>query len=182
MIILIAYATVEGQTAHIADRIAEQIEAAGHQVILADLSQPGFGLPAGIEATILCAPIHAGRYPPAMIRFVQDWKSELQAMPTALVTVSLAIASEHEEERAEAMSYPERLRAETGFQATVMHHAAGALKYIEYDFFKRWMLRRIAEKAGGPVDTSRDHELTDWTAVSAFVRSFLAQAGREAVA
>jgi menaquinone-dependent protoporphyrinogen oxidase len=181
VIILTAYATVEGHTATIAARVSQQIEAAGHQVILADLSQPGFGVPARIDAAILCAPIHAGRYPPAMIRFVQDWKSELVDIPTALVTVSLAIASKNEEERAEATAYPDRLKAETGFSANVQHHAAGALKYVEYDFFKRWMLRRIAEKEGGPVDTWRDHELTDWTALEGFVRSFLARAGREAV-
>ncbi len=181
MIILIAYATVEGQTTTIAAHIAGQVEAAGHQAILVDLAQPGFGLPAGIDAAILCAPIHAGRYPATMIRFVQDWKSELEGIPTALVTVSLAIASEHEDERAEAVAYPERLRAETGFKPKVLHHAAGALKYVEYDFFKRWMLRRIAESEGAPVDTSRDHELTDWNAIDGFVRSFLLQAGKEAV-
>ena len=63
MIILIAYATVEGHTATIASHIGEQVEAAGHQAILADLSQPGFGLPARIDGAILCAPIHVGRYP-----------------------------------------------------------------------------------------------------------------------
>ncbi|MCU0790399.1 MAG: protoporphyrinogen oxidase [Nitratireductor sp.] len=182
MIILVAYATVEGHTAEIASRIGRQIEAAGHQVILADLAQPGFGLPARIDAAILCAPIHAGRYPQSMVRFVQDWKSELMNIPAALVTVSLAIASKNEEERNEATGYPERLRAETGYVPAIQHHAAGALKYVEYDFFKRWMLRRIAEKEGGPVDTWRDHELTDWAALEGFVRSFLAHAGREAVA
>jgi menaquinone-dependent protoporphyrinogen oxidase len=182
MIILIAYATVEGHTATISSRVCDQVEAAGHQAILVDLSQPGFGLPAGIDAAILCAPIHAGRYPQAMIDFVKDWKTDLEEIPTALVTVSLAIASQLAEERDEAASYPDRLRAETGFHATVVHHAAGALKYVEYDFFKRWMLRRIAEREGGPVDTTRDHELTDWKALEAFVRSFLAKAGRDAVA
>jgi menaquinone-dependent protoporphyrinogen oxidase len=181
MIILVAYATVEGHTATIAARIGREIEAAGHQVILADLSQPGFGLPARIDAAILCAPIHAGRYPQSMVRFVQDWKSELMDIPAALVTVSLAIASVNEEERAEAVAYPERLRAQTGYVPKTQYNAAGALKYVEYDFFKRWMLRRIAQREGGPVDTWRDHELTDWNALDAFVHSFLAEAARETV-
>jgi menaquinone-dependent protoporphyrinogen oxidase len=56
-----------------------------------------------------------------------------------------------------------------------IHHAAGALKYTEYDFFRRWMLKRIAKKEGGPVDTSLDHEFTDWDALDAFVRTFVEQ-------
>ena len=121
MIILIAYATVEGHTATIASHIGEQVEAAGHQAILADLSQPGFGLPARIDGAILCAPIHVGRYPQSMIKFLQDWKSEISAVPNALVTVSLAIASQNEAERAEAMAYPGQLKNETGFTPQMQH-------------------------------------------------------------
>jgi menaquinone-dependent protoporphyrinogen oxidase len=180
MIVLIAFSTIEGHTAEIAGRIAAQVEEAGHQAIMADLSQPGFGLPGRIDAAILAAPIHAGRYPPQMVRFVQDWKSDLAAVPAALVTVSLAIASQNADERDEAVGYPERLRGEAGWIPPHLHHAAGALKYLEYDFFKRYMLRRIAEREGGPIDTWRDHELTDWKALAGFVHSFLAQAARAA--
>ncbi len=35
-------------------------------------------------------------------------------------------------------------------------------------------MRRIAEKEGGPVDVSKDHELTDWAALDAFTDSFVA--------
>jgi menaquinone-dependent protoporphyrinogen oxidase len=53
-----------------------------------------------------------------------------------------------------------------------VHHAAGALKYLEYDFFKRALMRQIARKEGASVDTSRDHEFTDWEALDAFVQEF----------
>ena len=53
------------------------------------------------------------------------------------------------------------------------HNAAGALKYVEYDYFKRWMMKRIAEEEDGPTDTSRDHELTDWPALDEFVDAFV---------
>jgi hypothetical protein len=29
-------------------------------------------------------------------------------------------------------------------------------------------MKRIAKKEGGPIDTARDHELTDWDAVARF--------------
>ncbi len=31
------------------------------------------------------------------------------------------------------------------------------------------MLRKISEAAGGPTDTSRDHEMTDWDQVNEYV-------------
>ena len=70
-------------------------------------------------------------------------------------------------------AYPRKLERKTGWKAKVEHHAAGALKYAEYDFFKRWVMRRISEKEGRPLDTSRDYEFTDWAALNAFVDSFV---------
>jgi menaquinone-dependent protoporphyrinogen IX oxidase len=40
--------------------------------------------------------------------------------------------------------------------------------YTRYGWFTRWIMKRIAKKEGGPVDTARDHELTDWDAVARF--------------
>ncbi len=37
------------------------------------------------------------------------------------------------------------------------------------------MMRRIAQKEGGPIDTSRDHELTDWTVVSSLAADIVRQ-------
>ncbi|MFZ1812954.1 MAG: flavodoxin domain-containing protein [Rhizobiaceae bacterium] len=174
MLVLVAYATVEGQSRKIASHMAETLEKSGHQALLVDLNGPGFALPGTFDRAILCGSIHIGRYPPALVSFVSNWKSELMARPCALVTVSLAIASEVAEEVREAQAFPLVLASTTGFKADMLHHAAGALKYLEYDFFKRWMMRRIATKEGGPDDVSKDHELTDWKALDAFVADFIA--------
>jgi menaquinone-dependent protoporphyrinogen oxidase len=50
--------------------------------------------------------------------------------------------------------------------------AAGALLYTHYNFFIRWMMKRIVATAGGDTDTSRDYEYTDWNDVRAFARDF----------
>ncbi len=181
MIVLIAFATVEGHSRTIAGKIGEIVEQAGHQVVIADLSGPGFAVPGRFDATILCGPIHVGKYPSPLYEFIGEWKSELSARPSALVTVSLAIASDSETERNEARHYPEKLAVETGWKADMEHNAAGALKYVEYDFFKRWVLRYIASKEGGPVDTTMDHVLTDWEALDRFVHEFLAVAANRLV-
>jgi menaquinone-dependent protoporphyrinogen oxidase len=181
MIVLVAFATVEGHTGKIARRIATAIEEAGHQVVLADLAQPGFAIPGAFDAAILCGPIHMGRYPQALMRFAQTFKAELMARPSALVTVSLAIASTNRDEVEEARAYPAWFSAETGFEPTIRYNTEGALKYVEYDFFKRWIMRRIAQQEGEPVDVTRDHELTDWPALDGFVQDFLAKSAKAAL-
>ena len=173
MIILVAYSTVEGHTREIAMRIAAIAEENGHQAEVTDIAEPGFALPGTFDRVILCAPIHIGRYPSQMITFIANWKHALAQVPCAFVSVSLAIASDHIEERREAEAYPDQIARFTGWKPDYIHHAAGALKYVEYDFFKRWIMRRIAKAEGGPVDTTKDHVLTDWSALETFVTGFL---------
>jgi menaquinone-dependent protoporphyrinogen oxidase len=38
-------------------------------------------------------------------------------------------------------------------------------------------MKRISRKAGGPVDTSRDYEFTDWNRIDQLVDDLLAMAG-----
>ncbi len=172
MTVLVLYASIEGHTRKIAERAAVKLEDAGQGVVLTDIREPGFAIPGRVDGVLICAPIHIGRYPSPVAQFLIDWKAALAQVPTALVSVSLGIHSENAEERAEAEGYPAKLEKKTGFHIPKVHHAAGALKYLEYDFFKRALMRQIAAKEGGSVDTSLDHEFTDWVALDAFVQEF----------
>ena len=173
----IAYATVEGQSRRIAEKLASFLETRGHQSVIAsatEMSEYTLERPDGV---LLCAPIHAGRYPSYFTDFVRreiDW---LSAIPSAFVSVTLSIASDDPDERAEAARFPAALAAETGWEPRLVHNAAGALRYTEYDFFKRWMLKRIAGKHNAPTDTSNDYELTDWAALEAFAVDFIELCG-----
>ena len=172
MSVLVLYATVEGHTRKIAERASALLEKAGQAVVLADVREPGFAVPGRFDGVLICAPIHIGRYPSPVAQFIIDWKAALADVPTAFISVSLAIHSDSAEERAEAEAFPAKLEQKTGFHIPKVHHAAGALKFLEYDFFKRMLMRQIASKEGGPVDTSRDHEFTDWAALDTFVQEF----------
>ncbi len=170
---LVLYSTVEGQTRKIAEAVASHIETLGHFVELTDTNQVGFADPGTGDGAILCAPVHIGRYPSAFVHFLQNWKSILNNIPTAFISVSLSIASTDEAEKAEARAYPVTLCEQTGWKPKTVLHCAGALKYSEYDFFKRWMLKRIAAAENGPIDARQDYELTNWTEVKRFVDDFI---------
>lgn len=177
MRILLVFATVEGQTRKIATHIAERLSGAGHDVDLVDAADIKAAPAAeSFEAAIIAAPVHISTYPVPLRRFIKNNAETLMARPGAFVSVSLTAAMEDDSEAAELADIVEKFSQETGWWPVSVHHAAGALRYTEYDFFRRWMLKRIAEKEGGPTDTSRDHEFTDWVALDDFIDGFVAQA------
>lgn len=179
MRVLVFYATVEGQTRKIAETIAKQAENDGHEVIVTDANQLGFVGAGTYDATIMCAPVHMHRYPSPFVHFAHEWKDALNSRPSAFVSVSLAIASKSPEERKEAENIASELLQSTGWAPRTVHNCAGALKYTEYDFFKRWMMKRVADKEGSPTDTSQDYEMTDWAGLEVFVEQFLSDAKNE---
>lgn len=177
---IIAYATVEGQTRKIAETIAQTIEKGGDLVLIMNVSDMYEYTLEQPDGVILCAPIHAGRYPSAFTDFVRREAEWLNALPSAFVSVSLSIASQNADEQAEVRGIADRLSAESGWTPTRVHHAAGALRYIEYDFFKRWMARRLADSRGAPVDSGQDYEFTDWASLSSFIAGFIGEVAKSA--
>ncbi|PZU22659.1 MAG: protoporphyrinogen oxidase [Shinella sp.] len=178
MIILVGYTSIEGQTRKIASAIAEQVEARGHRAVLFDVATMAEYSLERPEAAILCAPVHGGRYPAPFFDFVRREHGWLNGVPSAFVSVSLMIASEYSEEQDEARHFADQLIAETGWTPREIAHVAGALRFAEYDFFKRWMVRRIAAKAPAAegVSGKADREFTDWSQVAGFVDGWLEKA------
>jgi menaquinone-dependent protoporphyrinogen oxidase len=174
MHVAIVYATVEGQTRRIAEHIAARVRAAGHETAVADANADAPAALAGAAAAILAAPVHGGRYPAAFEHLARAERDRLAAIPTAFVSVTLAIIGEAAE-REEAEAFPTRLAEASGWRPTMVHHAAGALRYSEYDFFKRWIMRLIARQHGYG-DGAGDREFTDWDALDRFIDGFLAAA------
>jgi menaquinone-dependent protoporphyrinogen oxidase len=87
--------------------------------------------------------------------------------------VCLAVVSNIPEEHQEAEKIASHLMEQTGWKPSRIVQIAGALKYTEYDFFKRFIMRMIAKREGRSTDTSQDYEYTDWNAVKQFVEEFI---------
>lgn len=177
MHVVILFATVEGQTRKIARHMAGTVQSLGHDVTVydaADLEDVDLDL---ADAFIAAAPVHIGRFPAPFVHWVKERADALNGKRSAFVSVSLGIASQFEAEKREIDAIGEAFFAETGWHPGAVHHAAGALRYTRYDFLKRLLMRHIAAKEGGDVDTSEDHEYTDWDGLAAFVTGFLAADG-----
>lgn len=170
--VLIAYHSVEGQAARVAERIAavlreEDLEV--EAVAVGDAPSP-----AGFDGVVLGGSIHAGQHGRALLDYLRAHAEVLAARPAALFQVSLSAADERSEKAAEAERYVSELRAATGFDPGIVAQVAGALAYTRYGFLKRKLMIRVAGRELGDVDTARDHEYTDWEAVAAFARDVAA--------
>lgn len=70
-----------------------------------------------------------------------------------------------------------RFEHETLWTPKAVHQAAGAIRYSQYDFFKRLALMFIARQRGHRTTPARDYDLTDYDALGRFVEGFVADAG-----
>lgn len=181
MRVLVVYATTEGQTRKIAGRIAARVAETGHEPTTADATEAGPAHdPARFDAAILAGSLHAGRYQAALVDYARRHAAALNARPSAFVSVSLSAAGDDPEDWSGLARCLEAFRRETGWTAMRLHHAAGAFRFTQYDFLKRWAMKYIAHRRGQAVDTHADTEYTDWAALDAFVDDTLAAAAQDA--
>ncbi|KPV39190.1 hypothetical protein AN478_13015 [Thiohalorhabdus denitrificans] len=174
MRILIVYGTGEGQTRKIAETLGGQIRRADHHVEVHRGDQLPEGLsPAACDGVLVGASLHAGHHQAYIRRFIRRHRPELRAVPSAFFSVSGSAASPDPAAQAQIRELVEVFLAEEGWQPDRWATFAGAIPYTRYGRLKRWVMRRIIARAGGPTDTSRDWELTDWEEVERFGAGFL---------
>ncbi len=175
--VLVLYASVEGQTERIAQRIAGLLREAGHAV---RLQRAGAALDlADCEALVVGASVHYGHHPRALARALRQRAAQLAGKPGAFFSVSLSGGGPGAKPAA-AKRYLERFLKRARWQP---HHAAsfgGALVYSQYGWFKRLLVLGFVAAAGGDTETSRDYEYTDYEAVAAFAAAFARTLARDA--
>ena len=177
---VIVYATREGQTGRVAIRIADGLRASNNQVDVYDAQSVGAIDWSRYQAAVIAASVHAGRHEREIVDFVKIHRAELERLSAAFISVTLSEAGAEDPTRTEA----ERRRAagdvqkmiddfirESGWTPARTMPVAGALTYSKYNVLVRFIMKRISRKQGGPTDTSRDYEFTNWEAVDRFAAS-----------
>jgi len=167
--IVIVYGTRFGQTAKVPRYIELQLTKPGHRITLAraDALPPGL-TPNDFDCVIVGASVTYGRHQRSVERFVRAHRDVLNAMPAAFFSVIGAAASRDAAGRTRARRYVDEFLRATGWRPELATTVAGAMAYTKYSPLLRWLTRRTSAKEGGPTDTSRDHEFTDWAEVRRF--------------
>ena len=168
--ILIPYGTREGQTAKIAEYVADVIHGHGHDATALPIKELR-DVDLDCDGVIVGASIHMGKHEDYVGDFVRKNRDTLERLPSALFSVSLAAHGDTEE----AESYVEAFEQETGWRPAMVALFGGALLYTQYGFVKRHVMKKIARDKGNlGTDTSRDYVYTEWDGVKRFVEDFLA--------
>jgi menaquinone-dependent protoporphyrinogen oxidase len=176
--VLVLYATREGHTQVIAERVMESVKARGYPADVVDVAHmpPAFSL-SNYSGAVLMASVHMGAHEAEMIRFVKRHVAELEGMPAAFLSVSLSEAGAEDvsstpAQRAQAAADVNAMISafltETGWHPARIKAVAGALLYTKYNFLLRFLMKRMSRQGAGATDTSKDHQYTDWAALDSF--------------
>ena len=170
--VLVVYATHDGQTRKIAERIATVLRVHRHVVELLDATQSREVDLTRFDAVFIGSPMRAQSYLRAVERFVRLHRPALERIPSLFFSVNLAVLDKTDG-RAQTMKLVNKLLSDTGWHPRRIELVAGALPYTRYNFLVRFVMKRIVRKQGGDTDTSRDYEYTDWSAVDRFAVEFV---------
>ena len=170
--ILILYTSIEGQTARIAERMAQTLRELGHSVETTRADGRGVNLQlARFDGVIVGASIHYGHHPAPLLALVRRHREPLSNRPSAFFSVSLSGGGPGARP-ATAKRYLDKFQRLADWHPSQTASIGGALQYSKYAGWKKWIMTKIVGFAGGDTDTTRDYEYTDWLAVAEFARTF----------
>lgn len=171
---LIVFASHEGQTEQIAERIQRRLRE--HSIpsdVLDVVQHPATEIHVeSYDAVLIGSPMHYGRHDPRIRFFIEHNLASLHGIPTAFFSVSLASASKKRKDRVVAKRLANEFLQSTHWAPSMMDCFAGALKYSKYGWLKRQVMHRIALKAGAETSFAEDYDYTDWQRVNEFADRF----------
>jgi menaquinone-dependent protoporphyrinogen oxidase len=173
--VLIAYGTVEGHTARIAECMREELESHGHDVRLLQVGARPDSLPEDVDAIVVGGPVHKGRHQPELVDFAHRNRLRLAALPSGFFSVCLTAADDSAESRDASREYVQAFCDDSGW--TPRHTAvfAGRLAWTQYDLFTRLIMKLITRQRGiDDQDVKRDYDYTDYDAVRRFAEQVAA--------
>ena len=170
--VLLLYASIEGQTALIAERMARTLRDLGHDVDLLSASTVGADVdPGAYDGVMVAASIHYENHPRYLRALVRRHLGAIARKPSAFFSVSLSAGGRHPNLK-EARRNRDRFLRQTGWQPQLTETIAGALKWSLYGPFKRLAMLFFVKLVGGDADRSRDYEYTDWAQVERLAGEF----------
>jgi menaquinone-dependent protoporphyrinogen oxidase len=173
--ILIVYGSSDGQTGKVAEFLGERFRGCGHDVDLLN----GKRLPRNFDisryaAVIVAASVRRTKYQRNITNFARRYRGQLEAVPSAFVSVSMAEAKGGFQQ-----AWLDWFVNQSGWKPAHFASFAGALMYRKYNFITRFLMKKISQKVGLTTDTSKNHEYTDWDNVGRFANEFAEYLGSE---
>ncbi|MGI9280600.1 MAG: menaquinone-dependent protoporphyrinogen IX dehydrogenase [Endozoicomonas sp.] len=174
------FASREGQTQKIVERMRLIVTRAGHEVDLIHLEGPVTKVRLEhYDAFVLGSSVRYGRHHDYFCRFVEQNTTVLNSKPCYFFSVNLTARKANRSEPHQN-SYLTKYLRYGSLRPDSVEVFAGAFKLSRYGFFQKQLLSLILKVSDGTAAPSEDREFTDWCRVIRFAERFVQQLGDEA--
>jgi menaquinone-dependent protoporphyrinogen oxidase len=173
------YATRDGQSRRIAERIASRLADRGIAALPHDLAG-ALPVPASLAAArlvVVVAAVRYGRPLPEAERFLASYRTLRRPPQLVLLLVNLT-ARKPGKDTAEGNVYLRKSIARHRLAPVLALAIAGRLDYSRYGWFDRQLIRFIMKLTGGPTDPATCIDYTPWDTVDDVALRIAALHGR----
>lgn len=168
--LLFLYSTREGHTKKVLKFIGDQTGQTYEFFNLHELPQLDFS---SYEKILIGASIHYGRLDKKLYQFIANHQELLANHKAAFVCINLTARKEDQlKDTPEGSPYVKTFLKKSVWQPALIGVFAGALKYPQYGWFDKFMIRLIMKMTQGETDTSKEFEFTNWNKVEKFAQKF----------
>ncbi len=165
--ILLLYATTDGQTLRICQRLQQVAQLQGGDVTLVSIQDwTGVDL-TPFDKIVVGASIRYGKHSPLVHDFVQQRRAVLASKRTAFFSVNV-VARKPEKNQPHTNPYVLKFLKKTQWQPQQLAVFAGKIAYPTLGALDRNMIRFIMWVTKGPTDPTGTFEFTEWASVDAF--------------
>ena len=165
--ILIVYASRDGHTRSIAQRMQQRLDGQGAQVRLVDIESASNLDPSAFDVVAVGGSVVYGKHDPRLATFLADNAERLTACRTAFFSVNL-IARKPEKRTIDGNVYVRKFLSALSLQPDHVEIIAGKLDYPSYGFLDRFMIRLTMKFTDGPTDPKTVIDYTDYDRVDGF--------------
>ena len=165
--ILIVYASRDGHTRQICERMRQRLEADDVSMRLVPIDQAKDLDPSAFDAVAVGGSVVYGKHDPRLGRFIEDEADHFRQTPLAFFSVNL-IARKAEKRSIEGNVYVRKFLDNLSVEPAHVEIIAGHLDYPSYGFFDRIMIQLTMKFTEGPTDRNTVIDYTDYEQVDRF--------------
>lgn len=177
--VLMLFASREGQTQKIIERMRSIVSHAGNEVDLVGLEGPTTGIRLEqYDAFMLGSSIRYGHHHADFCRFAEQNAGALNSKLCYFFSVNLTARKANRSEPHQN-PYLTRFLRNGSLRPDSVEVFAGAYRLSRYNFFQKLLLRLIFRVSDGSSAPTEDHEFTDWSRVTQFAERFVQQLASE---
>ncbi|PHQ56086.1 MAG: menaquinone-dependent protoporphyrinogen IX dehydrogenase [Lutibacter sp.] len=162
----ILYATVDGQTLKICNKLKEELLKDNNLVKVFSIDEFHENI-SNYDKFIIGSSIRYGLHHKKIIEFINTNKTQLDAVKTGFFSVNL-VARKPEKNTPVTNPYVIKFFKNSTWKPTIVEVFAGKLDYKKYPFFDRIMIQFIMWMTKGPTNTNVEIEYTNWDKVKGF--------------